>query len=494
MKLKSLLILLFLTAGVFSYVYFAIEKPQKIKESSGGKEDRLAEGKLDLMKSITISTPTQKVELQREAIGWRLLSPVKDLASQSKVENLISGLEKFKKTRVLFTPEKMASNSIDLAQYGLNPPKVSLQYKTSDLADPVSISLGQQNPSGSATYAQTKKEGVVMATMDLDFLSTQKADDYREMRFTTVSSADFDEVEITASGKKMKFKKDKDLWTMSTPYSLPLDQDFARSFMDKIGFVRANQWTATLPTSLSKPDIKIIVGFKEGVKDLRSSDADLRPKGFELDLSRALKPKAKNSKDKAVEYEYFAKGDKTQAGSIAQFHYDNFTKAPEDLIKKTFDDFLNADVQKISITKSKKADFQISKTDKGWISKLGSAEQTLDPEKITKNLDRLRNLRANKFLEISKTVKKLPDLSVTLELKDKKIISFAFDFEKDATMLWTSNGYSVLKYALVKDAVPASEYELDALKPSLTKDAANLTKELPKTTTDNSSAPGKKKP
>jgi hypothetical protein len=101
------------------------------------------------------------------------------------------------------------------------------------------------------------------------------------------------------------------------PYTLPLDQDFTKSFMDKIGFVRANQFLSATPTPLTKPDIRILVGFKKDAKDLRTTEADARPQGLELLLAKTKKGK---------EFEYYAKGDKTTAGTIAQFHYDNFTK------------------------------------------------------------------------------------------------------------------------------------------------------------------------
>jgi hypothetical protein len=471
MKAKSLLILFLVTAGVFTYLYFGIEKPAKEKEASGGKEDVLATGKFESLQSIKIVSSEKRIELQREPIGWRIISPQKDLASQSKVESIISAFERFKKTRVLIPAEKLRSEKTDLTQYGLNPSKLTIEYKTSDLPDPVVLQIGNQNPSGNATYAKTEKEGLVMATMDLDFLNTQSVEDFREMRFTTVAASDFEEVELTYQGKKTKFKRENDQWAMSEPYKLPLDTEFVKSFMDKIGFVRANKFLSLPSTlSLNRPDIRLVVGFKKDVKDLRTNESDPRPSGLEISLFRVKKAKDKKSKDKAEEFEYYAKSDKAGGATLAQFHYENFTKVPEDFIKKTFDLFLNASIEKALVSKPKVADFSISKTDKGFALNSGSNSSEADADKVNKAFDKLRTLRASKFLELMKTKKAKADLSVTLTLKEASPLTFSFDFAKDSTLLWFTQGDQVLKYALAKDAISSNDFAFESLKASPTKE------------------------
>ena len=122
MKPKSLIILSFLALTVLSYVYFAIEKPAKQKELGAGKEDLLAPGNLTSVQSFKVVTGGKNLMLQREKLGWRMLEPTKDLASQSKVESLISALEKFKKSRVLFTPQQLETEKPDLILLDINMP------------------------------------------------------------------------------------------------------------------------------------------------------------------------------------------------------------------------------------------------------------------------------------------------------------------------------------------------------------------------------------
>lgn len=460
MKAKSLLFLFLISVGVLSYVYFAIEKPAKLKESGLEKDGLLAPGKLDTIKWIRVTTADKKVELERQTIGWRVLAPEKDLASQSKIENIISALEKFKKSRVLLEPSKLSAQKPDLSQYGLQPPRLTVEYKTADLPDPVTLSLGQANPSGNATYAKTDKEGLVMATMELDSLATQNADEFREMRFTTVAASDFDEVEYQWKGRFAKFKRDANGWSMLAPFSLPVDQDFTKSFMDKIGFVRANKFVTTGALNFDKPDIKIIVGFSKDVKDLRSTESDPRPQGMELRLVKIKRPRVKeaksqrDSKPSQDEFDYFAKGDKTSAGSIAQFHYDNFTKAPEDFIKKTFDNFLSGDVESIKILSSKETEVSIAKSGESFKVTQGKESLDGDSTKITKWLDQVRGLRANLFLDVPKAAPKNSDLRIELGLKNKRTLNFAFELQKNSSILWFTQDGRTLKYAFPKE-IPA---------------------------------------
>jgi hypothetical protein len=480
MKSKSLLILFFLTAALFTYVYYGIEKPAKEKESGANKENALALGKLDALQTIQIKTANQTIDFERQSIGWRMTAPEKDLASQSKIENLITALEKLRKTRVIADPEKLKTGKVDLAQYGLQPAKAIIRYKTSDLPNPVVIELGQANPSNTSSYVKTEKEGVVLATMDLDFVTLGKADDYREMRFTTVGASDFEEMEFTWNGKTTKFKHDKEDWVMTQPYQLPLDQDFTKSFMEKISFVRANTFTNTPMKGFEKPDIRIVVGFKKDVKDLRSNETDPRPQGYELRLTKVRNTQAKKSKEKGDEFEYFAKGDKTAVGNVAKFHYDNFTKQPEDFIKKTFDVFLDAEVEKMTISKPQHADIVITKVAQDFQLTSGKDSTAADTTKVNKLLNQLRNLRASKFLEISKSQKSQPLLTIQIDRKEKKPIRFLFDLQKDATILWASQDDKILKYALPKDAIAPKDLEWNNLKASATKEVSNAIEESTK--------------
>lgn len=332
MKGKGFILLLCLAVGMGLYLYYGVEKASEKKKGQEEKESKLVEGNSSLLTHLELKTEKLALKIEKQKENWRLTSPVKDLASSSKMESLISSFEKFKKTKTILTAEEIQKNKSLLTQYELDPPKAHLIYKTSDQAHPSEFLLGKTNHSATGLYVQKKGGDVVLATLDLDTLATETLNDFREMKLITVEPHQFLEVEVNALGKKMKFKKETSgEWTMTPPPSLPLDQEVIRSFMDKISLIRANEFLADTPVLKSTPDIEIIVGFKEGVQDKRSSENDLRPQGAKIILTRQQKNKRDGGE---AWFDYFAQSDKTELARIAQFHYENFIKKPEDFIKK----------------------------------------------------------------------------------------------------------------------------------------------------------------
>lgn len=446
MKGKSLLILLFLSIGMLTYVYYGIQKPAELKETS--TEDRVFRGNVEKLQWIEISKLDQKIRFERQNIGWKLTSPFTDLAAQSKIETLIGSLEKFKKIRVLYNPSELEKNPPAKNQFGLSPAKLLLALKTSDQTDPFVIHLGESNPSATGVFSETADQGILLATMDLDPLTAQGPNDFREMRLSTVSPNDYSEVTIINNGRTLKFSKSStaDEWIMTSPYkSVPLDQEATRSLIEKISFIRATEFHDRLPAQAQAPQIKIIVGFKEGVADLRTSESDSRPNGTEIQLFKLNKGK---------ESDFFAKSDKAGTAGIVQFHYDSFNKSADDLISKSFDHFIAQDVTEMSVTTSSNSQFTV--------------KNPSENEDTTKMINHIRQIRASKFLGIKDRVPSTgTNLQVTLKLKAEKELKWAIKWptsqKAEATssnaLLWYDTGSHILNYEIPGTTITLADFD-----------------------------------
>lgn len=501
MKLRSLLILLVVAIGVGLYLYYGVQKASEQKTTEEEKESKLAKGDLGKLQSISFTINDKKIDLQKDQGNWRLTSPVQDLASESKVDNFSAALGRFKKMKELRKKEDIAT--ADFKQYGLNPPKVKIVYKTTDLTEPVTISLGSDNPNASGVYAQVgdAKAPILLATMDLDFLATQNVDDFREMRLVTADVSKYSEVSIRWKGnaKELKFKRDTTgNWIMTAPYELPIDQQVAKDSLEKIEFIRANKFEKELPKNAGTPEIQVIVGFKEGVKDMRTTVNDHRPNGTEILFYKVPKPisasppsdEKPNKKTSSApkkrtldDFDYFAKTDKTDVASIARFHFDNFTKSPEDFIRKSFDDFAIADVQKMTIHRPKLPDILVAKTPQGYLVTKGKETKNGSKDDVEKALNDLHSLHATKFLESRAQMPKptnpnSPEFVVTLELSGQKSHRFAFDFAKDAAYLWYSEGEKDLKYVFGKDPLNTKDFDFENLSKAVAASPKPAEKEL----------------
>lgn len=441
MKGKSLFILFLLTVGVLAYVYYGIQKPAEQKEARADSDDTIAGGTLDKLEWIEVSVASEIFRLERqETEGWRLASPLQDLAAQSKIESLVAALQKMKKMKILFSKEEIAKNVPDRIQFGLTPPRISIKYKTSDLANPFQIAIGSSNPAATGLFFETQDIGIGVGSMELDFLANQTSKDFRELRLTTVSANDFSEFSVTAKGRSMKFKKDGTEWKMTEPFQFPVDQEEVSGLAEKIGFIRVNDFLNKTPPSLAKPEIKVVVGFGQGVKDARSNESDSRPSGLEILLSRS-----KN--------DYYAKSDKTPAGTIVPYHFENFLKSPEEFVRKSFDRFLNADVQEIQAHEIGKRPVTVTRSSSG----LGEGAE--------KALNFVRSFKPRRFIKKSEPPSELKSgLRLQIRLKDKteqiKKLLFVFDLGSKVPLVTVDDGDSQLQYEFAKDALDLKVFEM----------------------------------
>ena len=454
MKLKSLLVLFAICMGLGVYLYWGVQKPAEEKESPDF--GRLAQGQLLDVMEVTIKTKESEFSLKKENQQWMIVSPVKDIASESKVSDLIAALKRFKETRVLFTEDDLKKEQPDLAQFGLKEPRISLTYKDPTLEAPFAIKVGSQNPGKSAVYAQTSNRPVIyLASLDLDYLASQRAEDFREMKLTTVRNEQFSDLSLRAKGKESKFKWENGQWIMTSPYQLPVDSEMIRQLVEKVSLIRANRFLEKEPASL-KTDTRVIVGFKEGISDARVKPGDQRPFGLEIQLGRQ---EPKKSQAKAPESAiFYAKGDKTPWSQVSQFHYDNLQKSPEDFLKKTFDDFETADIQSVSVKVPGSAEVQLERTADGWTASSSKESTPGNKANIDQSLQDLRTMRALRFLELSPPPA-VASLTVTLTLKDQTTRRFVFDLKKDIGTLYTKLGGKEAEFVTSPDIVKVDRWK-----------------------------------
>ncbi|MBN8555525.1 MAG: DUF4340 domain-containing protein [Deltaproteobacteria bacterium] len=475
MKLKTLVFLILICTGLGLYIHFAIEKPNEKKFETESSDSKLIKGDLSQLQTIRVESGEKKIGLEKINSKWWITSPLKDIAAQNKMDTLTAALGRLKQSKVILKKEELAAKKEALKQYGLDPAKLIFEYKTSDIAAPASIFSGLANPSSNGVYAQLGKDGeVVLTTMDIDYLTTQGVDDFREMRLITVDPNDYAEVEIQRKDKgvlkKIKLKKnEKQQWIMTAPYSLPVDEDFARSELQKISYIRANSFLPTLPDSLKDPEIRIVVGFKENVQDLRANEADTRPHGTEILLSRIPR------KGMPDQFDYFGKSDKTAAANIAQFHYDNFSKSPEDFVRKSFNLFDISDIKKLIIKQSGSSEIVITRNkEDDYGVEQGEKKKKGIAQNINAAIKQIQNLRAAKFIEVFSKPTSTPSLSVQIEKIDGRVLHFVFDFKKEMSELWFSNVDQKLRYVLGKDPITLSYFDFDALTNLPTKKESQL--------------------
>ncbi len=446
MKLKSLLILVAVLVGLGAYLYYGVQKPAEEKDSPS--YGRLAQGKLDEISFFEIQTKEGTFAVQRDNNRWVMTSPVKDLAAESKIYDLIAALKRFKESRILFSKDDLEKENPDLAQFGLKDPRVKILYKEPSLNAPFEIKVGAQNPGNTNLYVQlSSSPAIYLASLDLDYLAAQRAEDFREMKLTTVKYENFSNLTLRSKGKEAKFQLKDERWSMTSPYELPVDHEMVRQLAEKISLIRANKFLDKAPAT-GPSDTRVLVGFKEGVSDARVVAGDQRPFGLEIEFHKTGKVPS-----------YYAKGDKTPWAQVSQFHYDNLQKSPEDFLKKTFDDFEIQDVKQVKIKIPGSSEVSIDKTEAGeWTAQRANDSLAGNRKNIEENLTALRGMRALRFLSLSKPPK-VQSLALTLVLANGSSRSFVFELKKDIGTLYTDLGGKSVEYVTSPDIVNVDRWK-----------------------------------
>lgn len=442
MKLSRLIVLFAVSLGLGLYIYYGIQKPSEDKEENGNLEARLIQSDPELATYFSIHTLDSQFELKKENKIWKLYSSNEKngrLADTLKLENLISKLKKIEEVKVIYNSQEIEQKKIDLNQFGISKTSLSLGYKTEKMEESQTLQFGNKNPSKSGTYVFGSQNGsLVLANEGLEYLENFQEEDFQEMRLVAISSSDIEEIKIENAGAKYSFALDKDgQWKMKTPESLPIDSDKLRTALSKIGLLRANKFLDQTPKTLNKPDISIVLGFKEGKRSARSDENDLRPQGAKLDFAKALKA-GKDSKD-PDNFQYLALADKAGAAEISRHYYDSFNKSYREYVIHKFEFIETKELKQVSYKMADKLVWQALSNGSEWQwAEAPDSKNPLLTENFLSAIQQIKSFRADTFVR-SIQKEKLPSnlQTITLESKDGKSLQYLFLYTpKESKFFW----------------------------------------------------------
>jgi hypothetical protein len=471
LSLRTIGILGLMVLGLGIYIYFGIQKPAEENSTAG---DPLVSVDLSRLQSVQLLSGETKVVLEKEDQGWRMLQPVNDIVSLTKIDQLTTALKQTRLTREIWSKARVAEKPDGLKAFGLAPARAKVMYKTDEMKEPSEFLMGGKNPSFSGIYFQNSAgEPVSLGSLELDYLAGQRAEDWREMRLITVESEHFERISLRRKNQSIQLERVNNQWVMSSPFDgLPLDQDFTRSQIEKMGLIRANIWHQEEPKAARSPQaakINLTITFAEGQSDRRTTRNDPRPLGTEIQLFRLApsKPTSGVEADPLV----YAYSDKASWATVSAFHFEQIDKPAEDYIKKTFDDFLVTDVTDIAITMPGQSAVDLKRGEDSFLTADGTNVEISSVENL---LRQLRSIRAMRFLEVqNKIPSKIPaSLKVELKLTNGEQRSFTFFLKKDASELVVPFKDKFLSYLTAASPIKIEDFTWENLtKPSSAEDS-----------------------
>jgi len=270
---------LFVLAGLAGYAYFVdsrkAPKPEQPKEKVFGFERAKAK-ELRLLPASG-----DAIRLVKEGTAWRLTGPLSAPADSEAVDALLSSLETLEIEAVV-TDSPQA-----LTDFGLAPPKLTVECVIEGRQDPLSLLLGDSAPAGNGIYAKlptTARVFTLPAHLEGSF--NKKPFDLRDRSVLHVKRDEVKSLEISGpEGAFTLAKDDKGEWAFTKPLKTRAGRWSVDGLVGNLESLRMDQVATDAaadlkPFGLDKPTRTVTVGLTDGSSKLLEIGSSPREKSY----------------------------------------------------------------------------------------------------------------------------------------------------------------------------------------------------------------------
>jgi hypothetical protein len=214
--LKSTLILLVVLGGLVGYIYYLNRDGAP---DADAKEKAFASVAAEDIEEIQIKSAEGETSRAQKTEGaWRLIEPVQATADESELTSITSSLASLDMQRVI------DENAADLKQYGLDPARIEVSFRTKTDDEPRRILFGERTPTGGDLYARfPDQKRVFLVSSFLDSTFNKNAFALREKNVIKIDREKIDRVEIAAGARKVTLAKNGTEWRIVEPAALRAD-------------------------------------------------------------------------------------------------------------------------------------------------------------------------------------------------------------------------------------------------------------------------------
>jgi hypothetical protein len=158
---------------------------------------------------------TTRLQKGADTGRWSMVEPVRANVDEGVVSSLVSGLGGLEIERVL------DENPAGLRDYGLEPARIEVSFKTGKNTADRRLWLGEKTPGGAELYAQTdRSKAVVLVASFVENSFNKGTFELRDKNILTFDRTGADKVDIAYGATALSFSKSGDVdWSMSKPFA-----------------------------------------------------------------------------------------------------------------------------------------------------------------------------------------------------------------------------------------------------------------------------------
>jgi len=226
----STLVLVLVLAGLVGYIYFVDSKRDpsatEVKEKVFGGTLQAA----DIEEVQITLSDGETARLQKADGGWRLVEPTQAPADESELTSITSSLASLEMQRVV------DENAGDVKQYGLDPARIEVAFRSKGQKEPRRIAFGEKSPTGGDIYARVpdqKRVFLVSSFLDSTFNKTPFA--LRDKTTLKIDRDKADGLELTAGPTVIQLAKSGSDWALVKPFAARADYAAVEGSLERLG-------------------------------------------------------------------------------------------------------------------------------------------------------------------------------------------------------------------------------------------------------------------
>src|SRR5688572_32530693 len=203
--LRSTVVLVIVLGALVGYIYYLNRDGAPDEDAKERAFAAVSAEDIEEVQSKTADGETSRA--QKTDGSWRLVEPVQATADESELSSITSSLASLDMQRVV------DENAPDLKQYGLEPARIEVSFRTKTDKEPRRIQFGERTPTGGDLYARfPDQKRVFLVSSFLDSTFNKSAFALREKNVIKVDRDKVERVEIVASTRSFMLAKTDNDW------------------------------------------------------------------------------------------------------------------------------------------------------------------------------------------------------------------------------------------------------------------------------------------
>jgi hypothetical protein len=245
--LWSTLAMVVVLAGLVGYIYFVDSKSEP---GAAATKEKVFGGTLSTtdIEEVQIKLASgESSRVQKTDGTWRLVEPAPAPADESELTSITSSLASLEMQRVV------AESAGDLKQYGLDPARIEVSFRSKGQKEARRIALGEKTPTSGDMYARVpdqKRVFLVPSFLDSTLNKTPFA--LRDKAILKIDREKADGLELVAGPTTIQLAKSGSDWTLVKPVAARADYAAVEASLERLGSAKMVGIVEPEATNLAK--------------------------------------------------------------------------------------------------------------------------------------------------------------------------------------------------------------------------------------------------